>query len=161
MTEILESDFGGRAKEYFYVALNQLPTFSLGDCFNYFARILNGVSDVFEIPSWFIKLPPPSTPFDLSPPSYNEIASIINRARSSASASPLDQISIITLKRCPILKTILHNIIANCWRTCYTPKLWRAGVTVLIFLRKGTRPWLRILDRSLFSQHLTKCSLLL
>src|SRR6267154_5821079 len=40
----------------------------------------------------------PSTPFDQSPPSYAEIASIIKKARAGSSACPLDQISVITLK---------------------------------------------------------------
>ena len=71
--------------------------------------------------------------FDLSPPTYADIAATINKARSGSSACPLDQISVIALKRYPILRTILHNIISNYWRSQYSPKSWRVGVTVLIF----------------------------
>src|SRR6267154_1357394 len=45
--------------------------------------------------------------FTISTTSYAEIASIIKKARAGSSACPLDQISVITLKKCPILRTIL------------------------------------------------------
>jgi hypothetical protein len=141
--QIKDRDFNSRfwptCKRAFETVISMAPTFNLAECFDYFKNILSISSnslDLFMIPDWFVKIPPPSIPFNLAPPSYKEIASLINKARGSASANPLDQISIITLKRCPILRTILHNIIANCWVSGYTPKPWRAGVTVLVF-KKG------------------------
>jgi len=116
------------------------PEFTISKCGDYFTRILS-ISDsvrdcLIRLPSWFVPLPLPSIPFDSSPPSYAEIAAIIKKARAGSSACPLDQISVITLKKCPILRTILHNIIAGCWQYQYTPKAWRVGVTILLY-KKG------------------------
>src|SRR6266516_3360193 len=80
--------------------------------------------------------PASSDPPGSDSPSYAEIASIVKKARAGSSACPLDQLSVLTLKKCPILRTILHNIIANCWQSQYTPKVWRVGVTILIY-KKG------------------------
>ena len=56
----------------------------------------------------------PSVPFIDSPPSYKEVATAINKCKNGASACPFDQLSILILKRCPILLTLLHSIIVNC-----------------------------------------------
>jgi len=124
-------EFWPACRRLFEGVTGLVPTFSLKDCFGYFSGVLSLDSlsslNLFPIPDWFITIPPPSVQFDMSPPTYGEIAAIINRARSGSSASPLDQISAITLKKCPILRTILHNIIVNCWSSQYTPNPWRVG----------------------------------
>src|SRR5437867_9330106 len=116
------------------------PAFYISACGEYFLRVLGLPASLrsclFHIPQWFPVLPAPVIPFDLTPPSYAEVAAVIKKARAGSSACPLDQISVITLKRCPILRTILHNIIVNCWQSQYTPKAWRQGVTILLY-KKG------------------------
>ena len=141
---VTDKDFGigvwATCQKIFLDVVASLPTFNILECGAYFLKVLS-VPDslrlcLFQIPQWFVSLPPPATPFDLSAPSYAEIASNIKKARAGSSACPLDQISVISLKKCPILRTILHNIIANCWQSQYTPKAWRVGVTILIY-KKG------------------------
>ena len=73
------------------------------------------------------KLNQPSKEFDLSPPSFREIASIIRKMKSSDSPCPFNQISIIVLKRCPIEKS---------WKIGKVPTVWKNGLTVLIH-KKG------------------------
>jgi len=134
------SNFWSTCKSVFAGVTGAIPEFTIVQCGDYFARILS-ISDslkncLYQLPSWFVPLPAPSFPLDVSPPTYAEVASIIKKVRAGSSASPLDQISVITLKKCPILRTILHNIIAGCWRSQYTPKVWRVGVTILLY-KKG------------------------
>src|SRR6267154_5374036 len=132
--------FWPACRKLFADVVGASPTFSILECGEYFSRVLAKPdslrSCLFLILHWFVPLPAPATPFDQSPPSYAEIAAIIKKARASSSACPLDQISVIALKKCPILRTILHNIISNCWQSQYTSKAWRVGVTVLIY-KKG------------------------
>ena len=74
----------------------------------------------------------PDSPFDTTPPSYREISKIINKMKSSGSAFPFDHVSVIALKRCPILRTGLHFIIVYCWTKKVTPVTWKKGFCVLI-----------------------------
>ena len=69
------------------------------------------------------------------PPSYQEVSRAIAKCRSSSSACPYDQISIIILKKCPIIRTIVHRIIVQCWSTRQIPLVWKRGATVLIYKR--------------------------
>ena len=39
------------------------------------------------------------------------------------------------LKRCPILQTLLHQIIVSCWSTRTIPACWKRGATILIYNR--------------------------
>ena len=132
--------FWPSCRKLFTDVVGASPAFTISECGEYFSKVLSIPgslsSCLFKIPNWFVSLPNPETPFNQAPPSYAEIASIIKKARASASACPLDQISVITLKKCPILRTILHNLIVNCWQSQYTPKAWRVGITILIY-KKG------------------------
>ena len=53
--------------------------------------------------------------------------------KSSGSPCPIDQISIIPFKRCPILRTQLWRIISKCWTEKYIPTVWKRAVAVLIY----------------------------
>ena len=57
---------------------------------------------------------------------------------SSASPSPIDQISIITLKNCPITRTMLTKIIGYCWEHHYFPTKWKNSVTTLAYKGDST-----------------------
>ena len=74
--------------------------------------------------------------YDDSAPTYNEVAKAINRSKTGASPSPIDQLSCIMLKRCPILRTLLGKIIAECWNKCTVPDCWKRGSTILIYKKE-------------------------
>ena len=57
--------------------------------------------------------------------------------KSSSSACPFDQISVLTLKNCPILRTALHRIIEHCWKTKSVPRIRKHSFTILIY-KKGS-----------------------
>ena len=91
----------------------------------------------YSAPSWMKILDEPNSPFDLSPPTYREISKIIHKMKSSGSACPLDRVSVIALKKFPILRYTLHRIIVYCWQNNIIPDIWRRGFCVLIY-NKGS-----------------------
>ena len=56
---------------------------------------------------------------------------IIYRMKTSGAPCPLDQISIITLKRCPYLRTYLLEVIKAAWSAKTTPDEWKSAITIL------------------------------
>ncbi len=70
------------------------------------------------------------------PPTYKQVARTINRLRSAASPCPLDQIPVLALKKCPILRTVLHKLITQCWMQKDIPQCWKKAMTILIY-KKG------------------------
>ena len=82
------------------------------------------------------KLSDPVVPFNIEPPSYEEVTKVIRYMRSAASPCPVDQISVIVLKNCPIIRTSLWKIISHCWSAKFLPQVWKKGVTVLAY-KKG------------------------
>ena len=80
-----------------------LPSFTRDQCTRFFYKMFSAImpNKSFSIPNWIPKLSQPSNPFDVSPPSYEKVTSIIRRIKSSGSPCPLDKISIICFKRCP------------------------------------------------------------
>ena len=56
--------------------------------------------------------------------------------KSSGSPCPFDQISVIVLKRCPIVRTMIWKIIEKSWKIGKVPTVWKNGLTVLIH-KKG------------------------
>jgi hypothetical protein len=92
---------------------SMLPTFNMDDCLKYFKSVLTKINPnkIFQIPSWIPALDYPITAFDLEPPTYQQITNIIRKMKTSGSPSPLDQISIISFKRCPYLRSYLTELI--------------------------------------------------
>ena len=74
---------------------------------------------------------------DLKPPTHKEITGIINELKSSGSPCPHDQMSIVILKRYPMLRTFIHKIILHCWRKQKFPCCWKQAFTILIH-KKGS-----------------------
>ena len=70
---------------------------------------------VFNLPSWIPTLSDPVIPFNLEPPTYQQISNVIRKMKASGSPCPLDQLSIICFKRCP--RTYLSEIISTAWST--------------------------------------------
>jgi hypothetical protein len=138
-----DKDFGKNfwksCNSWYNRAQNIFPKFSIADCTTYFQNTLSCASKrVFKIPSWFIPIDPPTHAANITPPTYSEVARAINKARGGASPCPLDQISIIVLKRSPILRTVLHKLIVACWHSKCVPSVWRRGVTVLVYKKGDT-----------------------
>ena len=56
--------------------------------------------------------------------------------KSSGPPCPFDQISVIVLKCCPIVRTMIWKIIEKSWKIGKVPTVWKNGLTVLIH-KKG------------------------
>ena len=48
-----------------------------------------------------------------------------------------DQISIIILKKCLILRTYIHKIISHCWSHRMFPRCWKYAFTILAYKKKS------------------------
>ena len=134
----LKTRFWSTCHKIFDGAAKHLPTFSVDTCYRYFVDTLSQLDKhkIFVAPQWMAKLPPPTVNNNPNCPTYNQVATAINRCRPGSSACPLDQLSILILKHCPILRTLLHHIITECWTQRRIPECWKIGATVLIF-KKG------------------------
>ena len=134
----LSTNFWSHCRKIFDTATNRIPKFDLPTCCNYFKEILRlqNRNKTFEIPAWIPTLSPPDTAIVIDPPTYQAVARAINKCKASSSACPLDQLSVIILKNCPILRTLLHRIITQCWASQEVPKIWKRGVSILIY-KKG------------------------
>src|SRR5882757_9554271 len=122
-------------KKVFRDVNSSLPTFNISTCYLFFSKTLSLVSSgPFPIPSWI----PPLSFAGIPTPSYGQVAKAIRYARVRSSSCPLDQMSFLALKKTPILGSILHVIILNCWRERRIPAIWKRGVTVLIHKRGDT-----------------------
>ena len=56
--------------------------------------------------------------------------------KASGSLCPLDQVSVICLKRCPYLRTYLTAIVVEIWKSGHIPVTWKKAVSILIH-KKG------------------------
>ncbi|CAB4036416.1 Hypothetical predicted protein [Paramuricea clavata] len=106
----------------------------MDDCLKYFKTVLTKVNPnkIFQIPSWISMLHDPIIEFDLEPPTYRQITNIIRKMKTSGSPCPLDQISIISFKRCPYLRTYLTELIQAVWLSGSVPDEWKKACTILI-----------------------------
>ena len=64
--------------------------------------------------------------------------------KASASPCPLDQVSIISFKRCPYLRSYLTQLISSVWSSGTVPSAWKKACTVLVHKKGDTK------DRSNF-----------
>ena len=115
-----------------------LPSFTRDQCTRFFYKMFSAImpNKSFSIPNWIPKFSQPSNPFDVSPPSYEKVTSIIRRIKSSGSPCPLDKISIICFKRCPYPRTLLTDIIRVVWNSGKVPAEWKKACTILVH-KKG------------------------
>ena len=90
------------------------------------------------MPTWIPRLTNPQSPFDLSPPTYEQITAVIRKMKASGSPCPLDQISIICFKRCPFLRTFITEIIKEIWLSGSVPNAWKKACTILIHKKDDT-----------------------
>ena len=110
----------------------------MAQCTSYFTNTFSAINPhkTFSIPSWIPQFASPKTPFNLDPPTYQEITKVIRKMKPSGSPCPLDQISIICFKRCPYLRSYLTDIIHAAWSSGVVPSEWKKACTILIH-KKG------------------------
>ena len=99
---------------------NLYSNFLVTEFFSKFFSAINPLA-TFIIPSWIPSLSQPSTPYDLSPPTYQQITKVIRRIKASGSPCPLDKISIIPYKRCPYLRSFITEVIRVIWLSREVP----------------------------------------
>ena len=56
--------------------------------------------------------------------------------KASSSPCPFDQISVLVLKKCPIVRTYVLKLLEHCWEKSLIPEFWKNGLTVLAY-KKG------------------------
>ena len=117
INQLTNRTIGNTAKKYLSHVKIELNQNSANKTYNYFEKTLSekNRSREYSTPSWMPKLDIPSIGFHLEAPTYKEITKIIFKMTFSASPCPLDQVSIIVLKKCPYLRTYLWRIISASW----------------------------------------------
>ena len=135
---LISKNFWGYVKKYFKKKSSLLPSFNMAQCTSYFTKTFSALNPnkTFSIPSWIPKFASPQTPFNLDPPTYQEITNVIRKMKPSGSPCPLDQLSVICFKRSPYLRSYLTEIIHAAWSSGVVPSEWKKACTILIH-KKG------------------------
>ena len=96
--ERMTQKFWKYCKEIFEDDETTLPDFDEKTCADFLKAHLkpNTIDANFEFPIWMKRLHTPCQSFNVSAPSYSEITKIIKRMKSSSSACPFDQISVLS-----------------------------------------------------------------
>ena len=111
------------------------PNFSETDCVHNFRNILKlkNKHKRFTRSLWVKEFENPTTDFNMQPPTHVEVTKVIMKMKSSAPPCLLDQISVITFKKCPVLRSRLTNILQVAWTAKTFLDVWKSGVTVLAY----------------------------
>ena len=130
----IKKNVWGYVKEFIKKPNQILPNFNREICTNYFSEILRTTRPLrsYVIREWIPKFSRPTIDFRLQPPSYQEIAKIIRKMKASGSPCPLDQVSVICLKRCSYFRTYLTAIVVEIWKSGHIPVTWKKAVSILI-----------------------------
>ena len=136
----LSQNFWKTCNTIFETSEKILPTFHIDSCVSYFKKILHQINKGkrFLFPDWIHRLKEPLNPCSIGAPTYQDVARAVRKTKAKGSPCPLDMISVIVLKRCPILRTILHKLIVACWETKTIPSCWKQGFTIQIFKKGDT-----------------------
>ena len=136
----IRNNFWGYVKSFLTRKSTVLPTFNKDDCLSFFTKRFSTTSprQCFAIPSWIPSLSSPHVPLNIDPPSYQQITNIIRNMTASASPCPLDQISKISFKRCPYLRSYLNDLIRCAWFSGVVPSAWKGACTVLVYKKGAT-----------------------
>ena len=137
---LISKSFWGYVKRFLTSKDKKLPSFTQADCISFFRNVFTSMNPnkIFRIPSWIPLFAPPQIPFNLDPPSYQQVTNVIRNMKASGSPSPLDQISVIAFKRCPYLCTYLTNIIRSVWSSGEVPSEWKKACTILVHKKGDT-----------------------
>ena len=127
----IKKNFWGHVKKFIKKPNKILPNFNREICTNYFSKILRITRPLrgYVIPEWIPRFSRPTIDFCREPPSYQEIAKIIRKMKASGSPCPLDQVSVICLKRCPYLRIYLTALVVEIWKSGHIPVTWKKDVS--------------------------------
>ena len=131
---LIKKSFWKYAKEFIEKPREKLSSFNIHRCFSHFYQTFKPLCPrrFFLIPDWILRLPTPKIQFSTSPLTYREVTNTMRKMKTSGSPCPLNQISIIALKRSPYLTTYLTEIISQAWKGKTIPDTWEKAVTILI-----------------------------
>ena len=90
----IQNNFWNYVKSKLDSSTSSSPSFSMSACTNFFHdffRVRHPLK-CFKIPSWIPSLPQPSVPYNMSPPTYQQITKVVRRMKASGSPCPLDKI---------------------------------------------------------------------
>ena len=132
--EQIKKSFWGYVKANLKHSSSLSPSFDIETCLTFFQDFFrsNNSSRSFTIPDRIPSLSSPVVPYNLAPPSYQQITKIVRRMKASGSPCPLDKISIIPFKRCPYLRSYITEVIRLIWISGNIPDEWKKACTVLI-----------------------------
>ena len=74
----------------------------------------------------------PHSAFNDDPITISEISSVIKRANSFSSPSPINRVSYKIFKKCPALLPAVASLYNACWESQTVPLAWKQGVIRLI-----------------------------
>ena len=130
----IKNHFCKYAKLIFENPAMVFPQFDKDACYQFFKNCFSRSKiNRFNIPAWMPQYDNPKKSFNLQPPSYRDISKIISKMKAGAAACPLDQVSVLTLKKCPYLRTYLTCLIQKLWKGQNIPSFWKKAVTILIY----------------------------
>ena len=97
---LISKSFWSYVKRFLTSKDKKLPSFTEADCISFFRGVFTSMNPnkIFRIPSWIPLFAPPQIPFNLDPPSYQQVTNVIRNMKASGSPFPLDQISVIAFK---------------------------------------------------------------
>ena len=102
------------------------PQFDKDACYQFFKNCFSRSKiNRFNVPVWMPKYDNPKNSFNLQTPSYRDISKIISKIKAGAAACPLDQVSALTLKKCPYLRTYHTCLIQKLWKGQNIPSVWK------------------------------------
>ena len=134
----IQKNIWGYIKANCKQTMSPSPTVNCSTCTHFFATCFRSIFPVksFNIPDWIPSIAQPSIPYDVTPPSYNQITKVVRRIQASGSPCPLDKIYIIPFKRCPYLRSYLIELFCIIWTSRNTSRVWKRACTILIY-KKG------------------------
>ena len=138
--EQLKKKFWGYVKANLKHSSSLSPSFDIEACRTFFQDFFrsSNSSKLFTIPDWIPSLSTTVVPYNLSPPSYQQITKIVRRMKASGSPCPLDKISILPFKRCPYLRSYITEVICLVLISGNVPDEWKMGCTVLMHKKGDT-----------------------
>ena len=103
--QFMSNNFWGNVNTFLKQEANTSPSFNDEACTQFFTDVFACLSPgkLFPIGNWILSFSTLKVSFDLSPPTYQHVTNVIHEMGSAAYPSPLDQISIICFKCCPLL----------------------------------------------------------
>lgn len=137
----ISKHFWGYCKMFIQKPQRVLPSFSMEPCYTFYKKSFWCFNrfKTYVIPSWIPRFNNPTVSFNSAKPTYGEVSKIVKRMKASGSPCPLDQISIITFKRCQYLRTYITILMSEIIKRNRIPTTWRRAITILIHKKGDTK----------------------